>query len=42
MLTLAAIIALVSVPYVLDVYFTSPRSADSSKEERAKIDTAGE
>ena len=41
MLTLAAIIALVSVPYALDVYFTSPRGADSTKEERATIDTAG-
>lgn len=33
MLTIIAIIALVSVPYVLDVYFNSPRDAESAEEE---------
>lgn len=33
MLTMLAILALVSLPYVLDVYFNSPRESDATNEE---------
>ena len=39
MLTLAAILAFVSLPYVLDVYFNSPRDSESTEEERGKVET---
>ena len=42
MLTLAAIIALVSVPYVLDVYFTPLQDSGPTNEKRATIETAEE
>jgi len=39
MLTLAAILAFVSVPYALDVHFNSSCDSESTKEERTKIET---
>jgi len=39
MLTLAAILAFVSVPYALYVYLNSSRDSESTKEERKKIET---
>ena len=33
MLTTIAILALVSLPYVLDLYFNSPRDSESAEEE---------
>ncbi len=39
MLTVIAILALVSVPYALDVYFNSRRDSESTEEKQAEVDT---